>query len=97
MGYIDTIFDVVLNHLMVKNNISIFGHQSIWSIFGKIITTLAQNNKAKLIENLDWRGLKEKLNSYHGMKYPYLKIEVDETLEGITKAKSKNAMNLVPF
>lgn len=37
MNSVEVIFNVIVNNLLRKNNISVFGHQSIWNILKKII------------------------------------------------------------
>ena len=50
---------------MIKNNVSIFGHHSIWCIFKKIVSQLIATNQSNLIEMLDWTVLKNKLEKWH--------------------------------
>ena len=80
MNYIEVIFNLIVNRLMIKNNVSIFGHQSIWCIFKKIVSQLIATNQSNLIEMLDWNALKDKLENYYAIRYPYVKMEVNQTL-----------------
>jgi hypothetical protein len=82
---------------MAKNNVSIFGHQSVWFIFRTLIAALKQNKNTKALANLEWKTFKARLENYNGINYPYLKIEVDETLEELSKMSQNNILfNLFP-
>lgn len=76
MNFIEVLFHVILHTLFMKNNVSLFGHQSIWCIFRRIIDVLIHQNKFHTILELDWYSLKQKLENHHSIKYPYIKIEI---------------------
>jgi hypothetical protein len=61
MNFIEVIFKVILDILFSKNNVSLFGHQSIWCIFRKVIDTLIQHNKFETVLFLDWQEMRTKL------------------------------------
>lgn len=76
MNFIEVIFNIILRILFIKNNISVFAHQSIWCIFRKVINNLIENNKFQIFLQLDWESLRQKLLNPNSIKYPYIKIEI---------------------
>lgn len=62
----------------------------MWSIFRKLILWLKENDHTKILVNLDWRRFKERFTQYKGTNYPYIKNEVDQTLEDLSNIFEKN-------